>query len=105
MAAVKFNDLDEFIGELRRDAAEVERKILRVTVRHRTDGQMPIRSMAVVASAVVAGHVVTLQAPCGTYLPGTGEADGVSVAAKERLAALEAAAGELGLEVRAGVFE
>ena len=38
-------------------------------------------------------------------MPGMGEAGKISAAAKEKIAALEAAAGSLGLEVRNGAFE
>lgn len=106
MAVVKFNDTDEFIHELRRDAHEVDRKILRLTYRRRQDsGTLPILSLAVIASAVIAGHVVALDERCGTYIPQSGEWEKVKADADKKFDAIKAVAGELGLEVRAGVFE
>ena len=105
MATVKFNDTDEFIEELRRDADAVDRKVLRLTFRYRLVDPSPMQSMAVVASAVIAGHVVELEDRCGTFFQQTREADEVRAAAKKRADAIRVAAEELGLEVRSGVFE
>jgi hypothetical protein len=105
MATVKFGDVGEFIEELKRDAANVERSIVRLTYRWRSADPSPIRSMSVVASAVIGGHIVTLEERCGSYFPDTSDAQEVAAAAAKKLGAIEAAAKELGLEVRAGVFE
>lgn len=105
MPTVKFNDVDEFLTELKADAEHVDRDLIRITFRHRAEQSTPFRSIAVIASAVIGGHVVTLEARSGTFFGGSPEADTAKQEAQKAAAAIEAAAKELGMEVRAGVFE
>jgi hypothetical protein len=105
MATVKFNDVSEFVEEITRDAGAVERKVIRITFRHRMVDPVPMREMSVVATAVVAGHVVELVDRCGTFFSETDEAERSKTAAKNKYDLIRAAAEKLGLEVRAGVFE
>jgi hypothetical protein len=107
MVTVKFNDVDEFVANLRQDADLVERKLVRLTFRHKAaDPTLPIRSMSLVASAVVGGQVVTLLTDCGSYMQGSADEHGqVAAAARAAAGKVEAVARELGLEVRPGVIE
>lgn len=107
MAIVKFNDIGEFLAELRLDAGEVQRKILRVTNRWRRVDTYPIQSLSVVATYVteVDGQLVFLESQCGEFMPDSAEAQRVRDTAEKRRASVEAFASGLGLEVRAGVFE
>lgn len=103
MATVKFNDTNEFIEELNRDAASVERGIVRLTCRFSRNEMFT--ALAIVASAFVAGHVVTLEVRCGNYLSHDGP-DGREIRAKadaerEKLAK---ALTELDFSIRAGSF-
>jgi hypothetical protein len=102
MPSVKFTSTDEFLLELRRDVAAVERKIIRITCRYRSE--YPMTGVAVLASFVVADRVVSLESRCGSYLFDTDQGE-VKTRAEERLSLLTKAAEELGLEVRSGSYE
>ena len=101
---VKFTNADEWLDELRLDAGDADRKIVRVTCRRR--GQLIADALSVVASACIAGYLVSLEAQCGEYLMADGP-DGLEVRARADALAdrIRAEAVKLGLEVRAGVFE
>jgi hypothetical protein len=109
MATAKFNYVDDFLAELRLDAAagEVDRLILRVVnLWERPNGTLPITVLSVVASYTVGGEPVRLENRCGSFMSGVGDeeekAKAVAVARRE---AIEAAAKECNLQVRGGVFE
>jgi hypothetical protein len=104
MATVKFNDPSEFVRELRRDREKIERKILRLTCGHRHE--YPMTVLTVLATALVGSVVVRLERRCGSYM--TGDSNGMDqtlAAVRADCKLVEAAAHELGLEVRAGVYE
>lgn len=106
MATVKFNDPNEFVEEIARDASKVEGKILRVTTSQRRGGGLPLVGLAVIATAVVRGHVVRLDRFCGEYMmPGSPEAEKVRTECNRIADGIRAKAGEMGLECRPGVFE
>lgn len=100
---VKFNNTDEFIDELRADADMIEPKVLRRTTRMLRSGELPLVTYTTIATAVVFERLVILEHRCGETMFKLDEE------IKGRLdadyAKLEAAAKELGLEVRAGVFD
>ena len=104
---VTFNDLDEFLAELKADAGKISPKILRVTTRYSRVGSLPLTRIRVVATALAYDYIVTLD-----WLVGDSLAD-VSGGVEKKFAdqvgkayaALEDAAKALGLEVRPGVFE
>ncbi|VTU02764.1 Marine sediment metagenome DNA, contig: S12H4_C00178 OS=marine sediment metagenome GN=S12H4_01031 PE=4 SV=1 [Gemmataceae bacterium] len=103
-AQVRFTQVAEFIEELKRDGAEVQRNIVRVTFRE--EHQTPLTSVTVIASALVAGCVVTLARRCGGFMFRDGpDAKEVWAAAEKHAELVRTACGELGLEVRAGVYE
>lgn len=105
MAVVKFNDVDEFLAELKLDAADVDRRVVRVTSRWRRCEPQPLQSLSVVATYVADGQVVLLECPCGTFFPDLPEGAEARNRCSKRREAIEAFATGLGLEVRAGVFE
>lgn len=103
---VKFNDPDEFIEELKKSAPMP--KVLRVV--RKFDAGMKPTSLSVVATAVhgqpgASHHVLYLETYVG-QLFGFGDADERTNGLAEKVAdKLKAAAAELGLDVRSGVFE
>ena len=111
MANVRFHEVEEFIAEIRKDAADVERKILRLVFRTKLDNAMHMRSMALVASAVIGGHVVThfelieIDIRPGDDRPrlsaGPGEGDGALVAIDREVVGGDAVAS--GRRPRAGL--
>lgn len=105
MATVRFGHVDEFVEELRRDAGAVDRGVVRLTFRTTFEAPDPTRSVAVLASAVVAGHVLRLEARCGSFFPDTDEAAAVVARAEESAEEIRKTAESLGLHVRPGVFE
>lgn len=107
MATTKFNDVDDFLAELKLDAAagEVDRLIVRVTNRWRTVPGSPLHALAVVASYTVADQVVSLESNCGSFFPPMQEDEKAKATADKRRAAIELVAEKCGLQVRAGVFE
>jgi hypothetical protein len=104
MATVKFNDLSEFLTELKLVAETIEGKTLRLTCGHRSE--YPMTALSVLATVLVGNVVVRLENRCGSYLMSdSNEAEQVREAVKTRSKLVETAAKELGLEVRAGTYE
>jgi hypothetical protein len=104
MATVKFNDLSEFLTELKLVAEKIEGKILRLTCGHRSE--YPMTALSVLATALVGNVVLRLENRCGSYLMSEShEAEQVREAVKSGSKLVETAATELGLEVRAGTYE
>lgn len=104
MTTVKFNDLSEFLTELKLVAVKIEGKILRLTCGHRTE--YPMTALSVLATALVGNVIVRLENCCGHFLMSeSSEAEQVREAVKTRSKLVEMAAKELGLEVRAGTYE
>lgn len=104
MVTVKFNDVAEFLDELKRDAAEVQRKILRCTFSFRRGNSMPIEVMYVMVTYMVFDQLVMLEHRCGEWMTGTSDQEtvrGTAIAIKDKI---DAAANELGLELRAGLL-
>lgn len=104
MAMVKFSDIEEFLHELRLDASKVEGKLVRLTFRHRAAGTPPFRGLAVIATAIVGPHLVSLEDDCGTFLPDTKEADAVKERGTAKFRQIEDGARDIGLDVRNGTF-
>jgi hypothetical protein len=100
---VTFHDAGEFLDEIRTDRGLIDRGILRLTVRRRYGS--PFVSVAVVATAAVAGVVVTLQHHVGETFAGDEKATGLSAKTQAILDQVADEAKALGLEVRAGVYE
>lgn len=105
---VRFSRMDEFLEELRRDAALVDRRIVRVTVAATPSKLHPIEYFSVVATARVGEdkQLVRFERFVGDDL---GRDEGADVrkrahALREELAAELARAPE-SFDVRAGVFE
>lgn len=101
---VLFNDAGEFLAELHLDADKVDRKILRLTIRRRC--HQPFVYVSVMGTVVIGRTVVTLDHRLGeTFIGEDLKHSEVGNRAEALLARISQAAGELGLEVRAGVFE
>lgn len=106
MATVKFNETDEFVNELTKDANKVERSIVRIVFRTSFDSGIPhIHILTLVASAVVDGHVVRLERRCGSFWKETEEQKKVVEFAESHADRIRSACAEMKLEVRSGVFE
>jgi hypothetical protein len=107
MASVSFNSVAEFVEELRKDSGRVERGIVRLTNLYTPARESPsIRYLSVVATCLVDGHIIRLDRFCGTIWGLDGDRDReVYEKAGQYQREIEAACGELGLEVRSGVFE
>ena len=104
MATVKFHLLSEYLTELKLVADQVEGKILRLTCGHQRE--YPMTALSVLATVLVGSLVFRLENRCGSFLmSGSSEAEQVREIAKAHMTLVEAAAKELGLEVRAGTYE
>lgn len=109
MIRVKFNDVQEYLEELRGDAgpagAGVLDGVVRLTRRWQPTATPPEQVVRVVSGYVRGGavpQVVTLDSLAGYTLGGS---DQTTELAARRMAAVEDAARALGLDVRAGSFE
>jgi len=104
---VKFNMEGEFAEELEKDAALVERRIVRLTNLFRTSSISPnIRDVLVLATYSVQGQVVRLERYCGDVWGINDQEDNkvLERAAKAQEMVKEACE-RLGLELRAGSLE
>jgi hypothetical protein len=101
---VLFNDVGEFLTELRSDADEVEQKILRLTIRRRC--QQPFVYVSVVSTVLIGRAVVTLDHRLGeTFIGEDLHQSEVGKKADAMIERISEEAKGLGLEVRAGVYE
>lgn len=113
MATVKFNHPDEFIDELQKEFGGLKAgliptipPILRLTNLFRTIPEIaPIMSLTVVATIRVRDDIIKLERYCGQIWKMESQDKPTQERAEEVHRKLEEAAKELGLEVRAGVFE
>jgi hypothetical protein len=109
MITVRFNSEGEFIDELK--AGPPCEKIVRVTKSFELSQTLPIQNITVLATAVRDGRVIRLSRYVGQRFANrfANHEDEVSrrvdETAEKIMAEIEAAAKELGLEVRAGVYE
>lgn len=104
---VKFTRVEEFLTELSRDQGKIARNILRLTNLYQPSKASPnLLHLWVVATCVVAGDIVRLDRFCGTIWRLHQDRDKeVYEQAAQVQRELEARCQELGLEVRAGMFE
>ena len=104
MATIRFHQVSEFLDELRKDRGKVDRGIVRMAFRHTKNP--PLTTLTLVASAVVAGHVVTLERRCGEFMFADGpDSKPVQDRGDEFADMVKQACAEMNLEVRSGVFE
>lgn len=107
---VSFNCLDEWLEELRQDCEApdgVRRDLVRVTYRKRTDGQLPLCSISVVAGyRNESGELVELVEHVGQVMPHSSkENDVVWQKAGDLVDRIKAKAAELLVTVRGGAFK
>ncbi len=100
---VTFNHTDEFLEELQKDRAMIDRGIVRVTNQFVHSATSPIRFAHAVATYSVDGQVVKLDRYCGE-LWGIEREDAKTKAELEATQELVRKACD-GLEVRAGILE
>lgn len=103
MITVRFARIDEFCTELSREAAQIDRKILRLSRLWRSGS--PGR-VFVVASALVEGprpQVLQMEVYCGSEMAGHPE-PAVSDKVDKTLTRLRTHAASLGLQVRGGMI-
>src|SRR5262245_8014095 len=101
---VYFNDVDEFLTEIRQDTTLMQRSILRLTLRRRY--RSPFVQVSLVSTAQVGKTVVMLEHRLGETFTGDIETGTeLSKRAEALMEKINTAARELGLEVRPGVFE
>ena len=104
MIGVRFNAPDEFMAEMAAEVQRIEDKLVRVTLSWRSADH--VVAWSVVATLVVAGRIVRLNAACGDYFSGDSvEAEKARTKANATADAIRAEGVRLGLETRAGVFE
>ncbi len=107
MPIVKFNSVEEYLEELRKEYSE-ETDIVRVTRETRISSNMAISHLTVISTARSTSHpedIIRLERYCG-QLCGHGTIDDKTYEiADNATKALQAACEELALEVRAGVLE
>jgi hypothetical protein len=110
---VVFNQVEEFIAELEKDAKKIERGIVRRTQLFESAKISPIlQHVSVFASYTVEGQLITLKRYCGDIWGQVGDNgpeqernDRVIVKAEGYLKTIEEACKRLNLEVRAGAIQ
>lgn len=108
MAKVLFNREDEFIDELRLEFKDTPGRIVRITCSTKTYQIIaPLKSLNVRATvkSVDEKDVITLERYCGDIWPGEPHNKGPVESSEAVMAKITAACAELGLTVRAGIFE
>lgn len=106
MSTIQFTSVPAFLGELSKDRDLVDRGIVRLTTISSPAGPHGYYFLAieVVATAKVGDDLVVLKHYCGTVIAGSSQGEATR---HETLAIEELKKGcaELGLEIRAGVFQ
>jgi hypothetical protein len=104
---VVFNQVEEFIAELEKDAEKVERGIVRLTkIFEGTKISPNIHHVSVFATYTVEGQLITLKRYCGDIWElGQGRDTEVIAKADGYLTTIEEACKRLNLEVRAGAIQ
>jgi len=104
---VKFTEPEEFCEELERDKQDIDRGIVRCTIRYEPTKISPsIRHVIAIASYPVKGQIVKLERHCGEIWGLRPEEDQKAVdRAREHLKRVEETCRRLNLEVRAGSLE
>jgi len=106
MGTVKFNDVEEFLGEMAKDRDCVDRHLVRVTNLFRSSTVSPIiRHLSVVATARVGSDIVRLESYCGDIWQMAPRDTRVVEKAEQLQRMLAEGCARLGLEVRAGLLE
>ena len=112
MVLVKFNFPDEFLEELTKDKALVYQGIVRLTqVFGQEQKILVVTHVSVVATAKVGPDVIRMDHRIGSYSapPGGHEVasdrEAVLKKSREALDAVQAKCEQIGLEVRAGIYE
>lgn len=104
---VTFNQVEEFIDELEKDAGKVERGIVRCTKLFEASRLSPsIRLVSIFSTYSVDGQVITLTRYCGDiWGVNNGKDEEVIAKADQYLKTIEDACKRLGLEDRAGALK
>lgn len=103
MIAARFNDVQEFLADLRADRELIDRDLVRLTLRRGTV-KPAFQTLRVVASAVVAGHLVVLETFPMEYMRGMDSEAAAWKKARDDADVIQTAAEAMGLSVRPGVF-
>ena len=102
---VKFNVVEEFLGELLTDLPHLERTIVRITNLYRQSTSTPvIQSLSVVATCKTSGEIVRLDAHVGTVV-GLDSDKRACEQAEKITNQLKEFCTQHGLEIRAGIYE
>lgn len=107
MIAVRFNNVEEFCGELEQIASAKHGDVLRVCVLHQKDPHYPLHMLTVLAGVVNdCGHIVELQKYCGQVASWelVGQDQAAVKYANETAAEVRKRGAELGFEVRDGRY-
>ena len=108
---VCFRIVEEFLEEIREDAALVEDGMVRVTRLYRDAQPPPLMHLYMVAGAVIRGKVVELRQYCGQVFAVAPDQYNREVNEKpeafagEVIGRVRAESEQLGFEVRSGFFE
>jgi len=104
---VRFTEPEEFCEELERDKWDIDRGIVRRTIRYKPLEKVPsVHHVIAVASYSVRGQIVKLECYCGDVWGLRSERDQEVInRAREHLQKVEDACQRLNLEVRAGSLE
>lgn len=107
MPIVKFNSVDEFCEELKKDAKLIDRGIVRVTQLYKSSRVSPnIQMLSVLATYSVNGQLVRLECPCGDLWNIQGEDSKRYAVAGEHIKQITDLVGTLeGLQVRNGTLD
>lgn len=106
MATVKFNSVEEFLDELKKERGNTRLNILRLTNLFSPIPNLgPIRSLTVVATFKLREDIVCLNRYCGQLWDMEDQDKETYQRAEAIHKQIEEAAKPLGIEVRAGIWE
>lgn len=104
MIRARYTEPAEFLADLERDKAEVEGNLVRLTKIARPVPDLAVTRVAVLASVIMRGRLAVLEMYVGD-LAGLGTDDAVQEAADKVIRVLEEGVADMGLELRAGLYE
>ena len=100
-----FTEPSEYLAELERDRALIERGIVRVTKTGRPDATGALTHVSVEAAAIIDGRLCRLSSYCGALWGIANTDEPVQQRASRIVKDLEDKLLEIGLEVRAGLWD
>lgn len=102
---ITFNFVDEFLAELEKDKATINRGIVRATIKRTIGQKLPMQYYSVLSSYIVDNEVVKLEQSIGLQMGYEKTEDKILAKRDEVYGKIEKKVAELGLELRGGYVE